>query len=372
MEIINITAERRADWNTLAAREPYFSLLQSWEWGDFKEESGWKPFRVAVQDKGSLIAGAQMLIKSAPLGIASMAYVPRGPIGDWMNESASALLLDELRRIARHHRAVFLRIEPSLPDDSSCAPILQRHGFRSSPYTNQPRATIMVNLSQGMDALMAQFHQKTRYNIRYSAKQGVTMRIGGEDDLPMFHRLMTITGSRGAFTVRSLDYYLDEWKTFSKTGQMKLFIAEYEGKPIAVNMSAVFGRCAAYLHGGSSGEHANLQPNYLIMWEAMQWAHSQGCESFDLWGIPDEVGVSVYQASGELPISERTDGLWGVYRFKRGFSKDVLLFASAHDHAFSNFLYALATNRYFSTDTFETLATFIDRFRNSTKKTSKQ
>lgn len=363
MEILHVDEERSTEWDALIAREPSFSILQSWKWGVFKEDSGWKVFRVAVQDEGRLIAGAQLLINSAPMGITSMAYVPRGPVGDWMNAAVTPLLLDELHCIARKHRAAFLRIEPSRPNSSACAGILEGQGFLSSIYTNQPRATIVVDLSQGLDALLAHFHQKTRYNIRYASKKGVVVRIGDENDLPMFHRIMQITSSRGGFTVRSLDYFLDEWHAFSKTGQIKLFIAEYQGNPIAVNMSAVFGRCAAYLHGGSSGEHRNLQPNYLIMWEAMKWAHAEGCETFDLWGIPDEVGISVYKSGEILPKSDRTDGLWGVYRFKRGFSKNVLLFTSAHDYAYSPFLYALATNRLFTTDFFEHIAVIINKFR---------
>ncbi len=347
-EIIHISIDRRAEWDALAAREPFFSLLQSWTWGTFKEKAGWKAYRIAAQDKGKLVAGAQLLIKSAPLGIASMAYIPRGPVGDWMAPAIMPLLLDELYRVSQDHRSVFLRIEPAQPDHSNCASALQAQGFRSNSYTNQPRATIIVDLSQGLDSLLAQFHHKTRYNIRYSSRKGVVVRVGDENDLPLFHRFMQMTGSRSGFTVRSLDYYRNEWRVFSKVGQIKLFVAEYQDRPLAVNISAVFGRCAAYLHGGSSGEYANLQPNYLLMWEAIQWAHAQGCEGFDLWGIPDEIGISVYQSSGELPISDRTDGLWGVYRFKRGFSKDVLLFTSAQDYAFSPFLYALATNRFFS------------------------
>lgn len=370
MEILNINKDRSVEWDALVAREPTFSLLQSWKWGTFKEEMGWKVFRVAVQDKESLIAGAQLLIKSAPLGIASMAYIPRGPVGDWMNPSITPLLLDELHRIARNHRAVFLRIEPSLPENSTCANTLQNQRFKRSSYTNQPRATIVVDLSPGPDSVLAQFHQKTRYNIRYSSRKGVSFRIGDEDDFSMFHHLMQITGSRGEFTVRSLDYYRSEWQTFSKAKQIRLFIAEYDNQPIAVNVSAVFGRCAAYLHGGSSRDHANLQPNYLLMWEAMKWAHEQGCESFDLWGIPDEIGISVRQDDEELPKSDRTDGLWGVYRFKRGFSKNVVLFSSAHDYAYSPLLYALAMNRFFSIDIFENIASFIDRLKRPQRKVS--
>jgi lipid II:glycine glycyltransferase (peptidoglycan interpeptide bridge formation enzyme) len=305
------------------------------------------------------MAGVQMLVRLAPFGLVSMAYVPRGPIGDWLNEEITSPLLSELHQTARRYRAVFLRIEPSLLNDSVCAQILQRHQFRSSPYSNQPRATIIVDLAQGLDQLLAQMHHRTRYNIRYAAKQGVTVRVGGPEDLPMFHRLIQITGRRGGFSSRALDYYRDEWETFAARGQIKLFIASYQGKPLAVNMSAVFGEHAANLHGASSGEYSNLKPNYLLMWEALQWAKSQNCRTFDLWGIPDEVGVTVYEGN-DLPVTDRTDGLWGVYNFKRGFSKKVWLFASAHDYAYSPLLYTLATNKLFNTDVIERIVARMD------------
>ena len=125
------------------------------------------------------------------------------------------------------------------------------------------------------------------------------------------------------------------------------------------NMSAVFGENAAYLHGASCGQYGNLQPNYLLMWEAMQWAKAQNCRTFDLWGIPDEVGLSVYEGN-DLPVSDSTNGLWGVYRFKRGFSKNVLLYVCAHDYVYSPFIYALLTRKSFSADVRDRVLTWID------------
>jgi peptidoglycan pentaglycine glycine transferase (the first glycine) len=361
--ITYITEDRWAEWDALAKREPAFAVMQSWAWGSFKEDFGWEVFRVAVEEDGRLIAGAQMLIKSLLPGIVSMAYVPRGPLGDWMEEPVLSLLLNELHRLARDHRALFLRFEPPLPDSSPCASLLRKYNFKSSAYTNQERATIIVDLAQDMDTLLAGFHHKTRYNIRYAAKHGVTVRVGTEADLPLFHNMMKLTGQRGGFTVRSLDYYRGEWRTLSNRGQIRLLIAQSNGQPIAVNTSVAFGKCAAYLHGASSGAHSNLQPNYLLMWEAMQWAYSQNCSSFDLWGIPEEIGVSVCQHGEELPVQERTDDLWGVYRFKRGFSSTIQLFTSAHDYVYLPLIYALAMNKFFNTYTFEQIASFIGRHK---------
>jgi lipid II:glycine glycyltransferase (peptidoglycan interpeptide bridge formation enzyme) len=362
VQVTHMSAERREEWNTFVAQQPSFAFMQSWEWGDFKEALGWKAFRIAALKQGRIVAGVQMLIRRVPPGLVSLAYAPRGPVGDWLDEEITPPLLCELHRVARHHRAIFLRIEPPLLNGSPGAQALARHHFRRSSYTNQPRATLIVDLAQGLDQVMARMHHKTRYNIRYAAKKGVTIRVGGLEDLATFCSLMHITGRRGGFSPRAPDYYRSEWETFAAGERIRLLIASYQGETLAVNMSAVFGEHAAYLHGASSGEHGNVQPNYLLMWEAIQWAKAQNCRTFDLWGIPDEVGLAVY-AGDDLPVSSRTDGLWGVYRFKRGFSNNVVLYMSAHDYVYSPPLYALVTNKLFNTGLLDRIAVRIDALR---------
>jgi lipid II:glycine glycyltransferase (peptidoglycan interpeptide bridge formation enzyme) len=81
-------------------------------------------------------------------------------------------------------------------------------------------------------------------------------------------------------------------------------------------------------------------PNHLLMWEAMQWAKARGCDSFDLWGIPEEVG-RLAAAGQTAPIAESTAGLWGVYRFKRGFADQIRYYAGAHDYVYSRAIYGV-------------------------------
>ena len=45
--------------------------------------------------------------------------------------------------------------------------------------------------------------QKTRYNIRLAARKGVTVRAGGEADLPAFYRLMEVTAQRDGFGIHT-------------------------------------------------------------------------------------------------------------------------------------------------------------------------
>src|SRR5512143_432784 len=136
MNVLEVTAARMREWETLVQRESSFSMLQSWERGSFKHRLGWQVFRVAVEDAGELVAGAQMLVRPLPLGL-SLAYVPRGPVGSWRDPRVAQRLFAELCRLARNQGAVFLKVEPAARPDSPAIALLEASGFQRSAATNQ-------------------------------------------------------------------------------------------------------------------------------------------------------------------------------------------------------------------------------------------
>jgi lipid II:glycine glycyltransferase (peptidoglycan interpeptide bridge formation enzyme) len=352
MRVGNVTAERRGEWNAFVAQEPSFALLQSWEWGEFKEKLGWRAYRIAVEEEGQILAGAQMLIKHIPLGLGSVAYVPRGPVGEWLDMGVTTKLLCAMLGIAGQHRAVFLKMEPPQLHDSLVRGAIERHGFRASPLSNQPRASIIVDLAQDLDHILNGMSKNTRRKIRDAARKGVTVRFGSEEDLAAFYELMRITGRRRSFSVRRFDYYKNEFLALCAKQQAALLMAFYQGKLLAAHMAFCFGKHAAFFHQASSSDLAALNPNSLLVWEAAKWAKALGCCTYDLWGIPDEVGAEV-ALGGEPPESDRTDGLWGAYRFKKLFSKNIVFYVGAYDYVYRPALYALITSRLFSASTLD-------------------
>lgn len=349
LDVFVVTSSHRQAWNHFVAHQPTFSLLQSFEWGEFKEALGWVPVRLAVRREDQWVGAAQVLIKPLPVG--SIAYIPRGPLVDWQDREAVLSLLEAIHQQARARQAIFLRIEPPLLHHPTNHALLRSYGFRPTPYTNQPRCTMIVHLPERMDDLLKQFPASTRYNIRLSRRRGVEIKVGTAQDLSTFYRLMQITGRRGRFPIRPAVYYHREWETFHRHGQVQLLIACYQGRPIAAQMPFVFGSHAASFHAGSVDGYRNLKAGYLMMWEAMKWAHAQGSRTFDLWGIPDEVG-ELTAANRPIPKGRR-GGLWGVYYFKRAFRGEVVYYVGAYDHVYKPWLHrtvAFATKRLGSLD----------------------
>jgi lipid II:glycine glycyltransferase (peptidoglycan interpeptide bridge formation enzyme) len=310
-----------SDWEALLADHPEAHILQTAAWGGLKSRFGWVVDRLHCNG-----CGAQVLFRGFPLGF-SLAYIPMGPFGDWLPQ-----LLPELDELCRQHRAIALKIEPDLVWDPEKANLLQGHGFLRSTHTVQPSHTLVVDLEGGEDHILARMRQKTRYNIRLAGRKGVTVRPW--EDASAFAQMVQQTAKRDDFGGHVPAYYEAAYELFHPTGACELFVAEYEAQPLAALMVFRRGRRAWYLYGASTDLHRNLMPNHLLQWEAIRWAIANGCTHYDLWGIP-EADLETLEAE----FAQRRNGLWGVYRFKRGFGGDLVRTMGAWDRPYKSALY---------------------------------
>jgi lipid II:glycine glycyltransferase (peptidoglycan interpeptide bridge formation enzyme) len=147
---------------------------------------------------------------------------------------------------------------------------------------------------------------------------------------------MVITGERDEFGIRSPDYYRRMYKLFAPSHSARLFIASYQEQPLAGLLALAAGNHACYIAGASSNEHREKMPTYAVQWSAIQWAKERGCLVYDLYGIPDYDEETL-----EAQFIDRSDGLWGVYRFKRGFGGQVVRLAGAFDYIYKRPIYKL-------------------------------
>jgi peptidoglycan pentaglycine glycine transferase (the first glycine) len=303
------------DWNHFLSRHPGAHLLQTGEWGELKSAFGWKPVRIVSRD-----SGVQILFRRLPLGF-TIGYLPKANV--------ASSLWNEIDSVCKQNRAIFLKLEP---DQWEGGTPITNYQLPISPHNIQPPRTLIIDIRGSDEEILARMKQKTRYNIRLAEKKGVTIRVW--DDLDSFHKMMLVTGGRDGFGVHSLEYYKRAYELLHPTGMCELLVAEYEGKPLAALFVARNANRAYYLYGASTDEERNRMPTYLLQWEAMKWAKARGCEEYDLWGVPDED-----EATLESNFETRRDGLWGVYRFKRGFGGELKRAAQAMDRVYNPLLY---------------------------------
>ncbi len=318
-------------WDAFVEAHPRGHFLQLSGWGAFKEAFGWESVRVGLVENGRLTAGAQILFRPlARLPLAPrFAYIPKGPVVDWDDPARVEALFRAIDAAARSQCAAMLRVEPELRNAPEHRARLQALGLAPSPRWIQPRTTVWIDLAADEEAILKRMKQKWRYNVRLAGRKGVVVREGNEADVEAFIALMQVTGERKDFGVHAPDYYRTFWRIFAPAGRAALLLAAYEDEPLAGIMVGRSGRRAYYFYGASGNKHRNLMPSHLLQWEAMRWAKARGCTGYDLWGVPDAVADDP-----DAPIPDPPKGMWGVWRFKRGFGGQVVRYVGAWDKGY--------------------------------------
>ena len=335
--ISNLDAEPLDDtaWDSFVVESPHGHLLQTSQWGALKSRFGWEVERMAVTNGDAIIAGVRVLYRSLPLGL-TIAYVPKGPLVDWDDEGAVVTLLAALRQAAHRRRAFCLKLEPDLLDDPTLAARLVRLGLRPSAQFVQPRSTILIDLDGEEDESLACFKRKTRRNVRVAARKGVDVRDRTASNLPAFQSLLEETARRKHFAIHSAGFYHAAYDLFVPSGHARLLLATHQDTVLAGRIVFALGHKAWTLCSASGSTHRNLNPNYLLQWEAIRWAKEKGCPIYDMWGIPDEDEEVL-----EREFLKRSGGLWGAYGFKRGFGGRVVCYLGAYDDVYFQPLYWL-------------------------------
>ncbi|HEU5349082.1 MAG TPA: peptidoglycan bridge formation glycyltransferase FemA/FemB family protein [Ktedonobacterales bacterium] len=317
-------------WNTFIASARFGHICQTYEWPEHvSAEARRGSLRVGVLDGGCLVAAAA-LVRSTTSGIdAPFYYAPCGPVCAEPRSPALPALVKFAQREAGLRGAFMIRVEPNVYGDEVgewvCA--LKALGLRQTHHSLYPRSAWVTDLRPGEDALLANMRKAWRYGIRAGTRRGLVLRRGfGEDDLDTFYRLMVETGQRAGFHVYPRELYRHMLQDYSEeraerdaTAHMALFLAEYQGFPVAAATVAVHGRCAWYMHGASTGlpDYRKLDASRPLLWECIRWARQQGAEEFDWRTIPD----------APEPGSE----MYGIYEFKRGFGGAARQSVPTHD-----------------------------------------
>lgn len=342
MQIREAGGQDHPRFNHFLENFPNADVLQSWEWGELKARGGWVPIRVIGEENGKIIAAASLLKRALPIPGASIIYASRGPVLDTTNAARVSEFIDGLKRIAKRHGAILLKIDPPIEiEDTVSEANLRAVGFQPVSFGGfggtQPKCVMQLDLttrtkdeitaSRSLEEVMAAFHQKWRYNIRLAERKGVTVRLDcGRNDVPVFYKLLKETTERDGFIVRPEKYFADMWDCLSPPGYAKIALTYFEGEPIAGAFCYLFGDRAWYTYGASSNQHRNVMPNHLMQWRLIEWAKENNCRWYDFRGVSPKKG-------------EGDSHLEGLNRFKEGFSPRFVEYIGEYDLPLSPALY---------------------------------
>ena len=325
-----ITEKTLPEYEAFVQSHPKGNFAQSYLWG--KQKPMWQWDAIAVRGEDGAIRGSLAVMTRKVPGIGrTLMYGCRGPVCDLDDRETFSQLLDGARALAKKYKSYVIKIDPDVPSSNTAfSSMLQSFGFRAKEGGKnfeaiQPRYVFRLNVEgKTEEELLANFHQKWRYNIRLAERKGVTVRVCGKEMVPAFSDLMLTTGVRDGFVTRKPEYFAAMLDNLGE--HARLYMAfDPNNTPIAGTLAIHYGDKVWYLYGASSNEHRNLMPNYLLQWRMIQWAIETNCRIYDFRGVSGDV-------SEDNP-------LYGLFRFKQGFGGDFTEFVGEMDLVLSPVIY---------------------------------
>jgi peptidoglycan pentaglycine glycine transferase (the first glycine) len=300
----------RDRFDAFVAASPYGHVHQTFEWGEIKSRFGWEPLRFLAEKDGCVV-GAVSLLKTKRRGV-PMLYASRGPVVDYGDPALVRELLAKLAEVAIREKVYFLRLSPAAPDgDSAVVGALQETGYLLSRKPIQHTSTMILNLAGRTEAdLLASFHEKTRYNIRLAAKNGVEVRAGGVGDIEVFHSLLKKMSERQGIEIFPPEFFTAVLSELVPRSMAVLYLATCGGRPAGAIFNLHFAGKSWYMWGGFDFQFRKEMPSYALHWSAIQDGLRLGLKVYDFQGIP------------ENPTPQNP--LWGIYNFKKGFRGDIV------------------------------------------------
>ncbi len=276
----------------------YFSnqhIVQGREWGEFKTLMG---------TRALTIGNAQLTMHKIPFTPWRVGYCPK--------VRPENLDLERLYKAARNENLIFVKLDvPHAPSSYQ----LQTTNYKL--VTGKPvfaQSTILVDLTKPDEELLANMHEKTRYNLRLAQRKGLVVRtipeplFGGSasgqrsllaerpiPELEEFIRFQKETAKRQKFFIHPDHYYRACFELLSARGLAFLLsgsVADRLPESTDVRSSATaaswmlfrYGDVLYYPYGESNYEMRSCMASNLLMWEAIQLGKKLGCKVFDLWG----------------------------------------------------------------------------------------
>ena len=271
--------------------------------------------------------GFQMLLRPVPL-LGHIGYVARGPVLATHDKALLQTVIQQLLHTVKTKRVIFLKAQPAYWDDWIAAQ-LPRHGFRPSTSHADNVATVLVDLTQPEDTLLARMNKGLRKSIRRAERKGVVVRQAHTAEFDTFYQILHQTSVRGHFAIHSQAYYRHVWEVFDTHHHAALFLAECEHEPVAAVFLIAFGDTVFARFGGWNGKYSSHEPNALLRWTAIRWAKQQGYHWYDFMGIDEHVARKLLFQ----PETVTRADIGGYTAFKLDFGGDVTLSPATYDYA---------------------------------------
>jgi hypothetical protein len=162
-------------------------------------------------------------------------------------------------------------------------PVFANRGFRR----RQLPGNVVLDLSQGADAVFKQFSKDRRRNIRFAEKNGIEVQLATTpQDIAEAYEVYKAWRETDRKELSGIPFTFEVFERAAQlTSNRRLFLARLSGRVVAIN---IFRLCPGGLFESAANssleEFMHLKPNELLQWRGIEWACNQGLRRHSLGG----------------------------------------------------------------------------------------
>jgi lipid II:glycine glycyltransferase (peptidoglycan interpeptide bridge formation enzyme) len=317
----HITAIDDKTWSGFVEKLNLNTFLHSKSWIDFNEQFGHKTWQLGMYN-GKEISSIVFVYKiQAKRG--TFLFCPHGPQMKNYNFDEFSRWFIYLRDLAKKEKCSCIRVSPIYENTMQNRNIFAHLGFRESPIHMHAELTTILDLTPALENILLAMRKTTRQLIN----KGENLIKSGEIVVKNFDSISDemwevyqSTANRGGFVPFSRRYLEQEYASFSKNDQCMMKGIYYGDTLLSWGLWIVSGKRCFY-HQGANILSKSFPASYISHFQGIKWAKSQGCVSYDFWGVG--------------PKDNQNHPWANISAFKRGFGGDDVELVRAQDYPLS-------------------------------------
>lgn len=295
------TGKDAEKWNSIVEKGPQSTFFDRFEWvtGLGVISKRVKPLPLFIEIDGEVASVFPSCLIASPLRntLESLPFSEYGggPLfrnrDHLMNINFSKKFYDSIVQIGNSNNCLKISVRRAY------LPNLVTKDFVGKPViTDTDTCTFIINLTEGIDKLLKKTHPKRRCSIRQARERGTSIyEASSHSDLETYYDIYLQTMDRLKSAPLPFQFYSNIWNTFAPRNEAKIFIAEYNSRPIGGVLLLIFGGvCNAY-SSATLYEYQDKRPNDYLIWHSIKWATENNLRVFDFGSTPNDPKSGHYQ-----------------------------------------------------------------------------
>lgn len=352
LRIAPVDRERYLDF---VETHPYRNFLQYPSWADLKADWNWSSEWLGwFTADGKMVGGTMVLYRKVPGLNQHLAYIPRGPMIDWISNISLSGWFQPLFQYLKQRNVFSIKMDPPLvkrkwlastvlrsmheyqtqglkqkrlsdiPPDrvSNAVEYVQQELMEMGWHKNraddsfdtvQPHFVCRLNMQgKTLEQIFAEFHPAWQQQIMTAELEGIRITTGTERNLPEFYMLLVHTAQRERQThLRDLAYFQRMFETMvlEDPHRFRLYLAKRGDQLLSAALALRVEGHTWDIYSAKWSDQVDDPASILLRWQMIKDAYRFGDHIYDFRGVSTQL--------------DEYHPFYPLLQFKVGFGGDV-------------------------------------------------